>query len=325
MKRRDRRSGYVLVMVMALLVISTTLLVAVGRAAGRSAMAARAAGEDLQRRWGVASCRKAVLPHVEQILGALEQERHRPVANFSASIRLGDETFEMILGDEQAKANVNAILESADASRGETRIRLGLAGSGLANRIKLRPTLGPVIELIDKEASTRPVAATSPVGNPANRLLALSVGGWGQVFDGIGPGQLIRPMPGGRRAPLDLLTLWGNGAVNVRRATDSAMALAAGGSVTGVQIGRLIDVRDAIYAKRGEGSFSGENSGNKLKDLMVKVAGASLANKGNLGLVEGSKCHSLWVISRNGRREGYDLFVLDETKEQRPMVWAYSW
>jgi len=131
-------------------------------------------------------------------------------------------------------------------------------------------------------------------------------------------------MPGGKRAPLDLLTLWGNGAVNVRRATDSAMAMAAGGSVTGVQIGRLIDAREAIYAKHGE-SLSGENPGDKLKDLMVKTAGASLANKGNLGLVEGSKCHSLWVISRRGGREGYDLFVLDETKEQRPMVWAYSW
>ncbi len=324
MRNRDQRSGYVLVMVMALLVISATLLVAVGRAAGRSAMAARAARDDLQKRWGVASCEKAVLPHVEQILSALEQERHRPVGNFSVSVKMGGETFEMMLADEQAKANVNAILEYADASRGQTRIRLGLAGSGLANKIKLRPMLGPVIELIDKEASTRPVAATLPAGDPANRLLTLSVGGWGQVFDGVAPGQLIRPMPGGKRAPLDLLTLWGNGAVNVRRATDSAMAMAAGGSVTGVQIGRLIDARKAIYAKHVE-NLSGESPGDKLKDLMVKTAGASLANKGNLGLVEGSKCHSLWVISRRGGREGYDLFVLDETKEQRPVVWAYSW
>jgi hypothetical protein len=179
--------------------------------------------------------------------------------------------------------------------------------------------------LIDKEASTRPVAATSPVDGRVKSPLALSVGGWGQVFDGVGPGQLLTPMPGAKRAPLDLLTLWGNGAVNVRRATDSAMSLAAGGSVTRVQIGRLMDARDALYAKRGGENFSGDNPADKLKDLMTRAAGASLANKGNLGLVEGSKCHSLWVIARRGGRVGYELFVLDETKEQRPVVWAYSW
>lgn len=308
-------------MVLALLVISATLLVAVSRAAGRSALAARGACEELQRRWGVASCRKAVLPYAEQILSALEQERHRPAPNFAVSVQLGSQTFEMILADEQAKANVNAILESANVSRSETRIRQGLAGFGLANRIKLRPTLGGVIEIPEPvESTTQPAPATQPV-----KPLTLRVDGWGQVFDGVGPGQLLGPMPGAKGAAFDLLTCWGNGAINVRRTTEAALGLAAGTSVTRVQIGRLLEARDALYAKRTSDNFSGESPADKFKDAMVKTAGASLAGKGNLGLTEGSKCHSLWIISRTGRRDGYDLFVSDETNERRPVVWAYSW
>jgi hypothetical protein len=64
--------GYVLVMVLGLLVLSTTLLVGVSRLAVRAAVGARQAEDDLQRRWGVASSRKAVLPHAEAILSGLE-------------------------------------------------------------------------------------------------------------------------------------------------------------------------------------------------------------------------------------------------------------
>jgi len=326
-RRCHRHRGYVLVMVLALLVISTTLLVAVSRVAGRGALAARFAQEDLQRRWGVASSRKAILPYIEQILTALEQERHRPASNYTLTVKLGSQTFELILADEQAKANVNAILEASDQTRAETRLRQSLSGTGLNNRIKLRPTVGPVIEMIDHpEATTKPTPATAP-SNASNisHPQTLTVGAWGQVFDGVAPAQLIRPSPGSRRAPLDILTCWGNGAVNVRRTTDSAMTLAAGSSVNGVLIGQLIDARDALFSNRAQDIFLGQSPADKLKDLMTKAAGASLAAKGNFGLVEGSKCHSLWIITRTGRRDGYDLFVSDETKDSRPMVWSYSW
>src|SRR5690349_12480075 len=81
-ERRGHRRGYVLVMVMGLLVLAATLLVAVSRTAGRAAMTARAAEEELQHRWGVVSCRKAVLPYVETMLTSLEQERRRAVPRF---------------------------------------------------------------------------------------------------------------------------------------------------------------------------------------------------------------------------------------------------
>jgi hypothetical protein len=311
--------GYVLVMVLGLLVLSTTLLVGVSRLAVRSAVGARQAEDDLQRRWGVASCRKAVLPHAEAILSGLEQERRRPASSYAVAVRLGGMTFDMVVSDEQAKANVNAILSEADLALAETRIRQALSGSGMTNHIKLRATIGGVFQPIRGAATTAP-AATQPLSNPG----ALAVGGWGQVFDVASPVQLLRPPPGGR-APLDVLTCWGTGAINIRRASETAVTLAAGRSVSGVEISRLIEARDKLFERRAaEGGFD-QSPADRLRELMTQAAGESLKNKGNLGLAESSTCHSLWVVSRNGRRDGYDLFVSDEADAKRPVVWSFSW
>jgi hypothetical protein len=308
-------------MVMGLLVLAATLLVAVSRAAGRAGMTARAAEEELQHRWGVVSCRKAVLPYVEAMLTSLEQERRRSVPRFETAVKLGGVTFELILADEQAKANVNAILEESDAMRTETRVRQALSGSGLGNRIKLRPTQGEVVQVVRAGVA---VATTGPTSRPARAASALAVASWGQVFDAVPPGQLVRPMPGSRLAPVDVLTCWGSGAVNVRRATDEALKLAAGRSLSGAQIGRLIDARDKLWQRRpGDAGFD-ESPAEKLKELMTKSSGESLANKGNLGLVDGSSCHSLWVVTRTGRRDWYDWFVSDESDARRPVVWGGS-
>jgi hypothetical protein len=319
-RRNPRRRGYVLVMVLALLVLAASLFVAVGRATLRTSLAARSAEEDLQRRWGVGSCRKAVLPNVEAILAALEQERREPAARYAATLRLGTQRFELILADEQAKANVNAMLEAAGAERTEARLREGLSGSGLPNRVKLRPTYGAAVRPVE------PATSTAAASRPTVSGSSLSAAAFGQVFDNVAPAQLIRPTPGTRLAASDLLTCWGDGAVNVRRAPEAALVLAAGRSLTGAEIGRLVDARNKVFERRaGESSFDASPV-ERLRELITKAAGESLKNRGNLGLVERSNCHSLWVVSRAGSRDGYDLFVYDASGGgRRPHVSAFSW
>ena len=307
-----------LVMVLALLVLSASLCVAVGRATLRSSIAARSAEEDLQRRWAVASSRKAVLPNVEAILAALEQERRQPVSRYETTLRLGPHRYDLILADEQAKANVNAMLQSADAARTEARLREGLAGFGLVNKVKLRPTYGAVIRPLEATAagvtSQRVVSGSGP-----------SVAAWGQVLDDVPPPQLIRPNAGTRLAAADLLTCWGDGAVNVRRAPDAALALAAGRSLTGLDVGRIIEARNKVFARpRSESSFDASPA-EQLRELITKAAGEALKNRGNLGLVERSTCHSLWVVSHTRARDGYDLFVADAADGHRLRVSAFSW
>ena len=90
----SRSRGYVLVMTLALLVLCATMLVTVSRASMRHALAARSAQEDLQRRWGALSCRKAVLQNAEALLSAAEARHKKPIPVLATAVRLGDVEFE---------------------------------------------------------------------------------------------------------------------------------------------------------------------------------------------------------------------------------------
>ena len=317
MKRRRR--GYVLVMTLGLLVLCATMLVTVSHAALRHASAARAARDELQRRWGAASCREAVLPNAEVILATAEAARRRPVPVLSTAVRLGGQEFELVVSDEQAKANVNAVLANADVSRAETRVRNALAGSGLANEVRIRPTYGAIVE---------------PVG-VVTEGASLRVEGLGQIFDDVRPARLLRPIPGSKVAPAEMLTCWGTGAVNARRASAAALSLAAGRSITQVEINRIVEARDAVFAGRrvepsgqdGDPGTPGapRTPGERFRGLLHATASESLKNKGNLGLVQTSACHSLWIVTRGRAGEWYDLAVLDRSNPDRPELRTQSW
>src|SRR5438105_761777 len=96
-----QRRGYVLVTSLALLVLSATLLISMGRSAIDRTMRACQSQEELQRRWGQISCRRAILPFAETILTQLEKRERRPMPLHRASIRLGGQEFDLILADEQ--------------------------------------------------------------------------------------------------------------------------------------------------------------------------------------------------------------------------------
>ncbi len=344
---RPRRRGYVLVVTLALLILASTLLVAVGRAAIRHASAARSAEQDLQRRWGLASCRRAVLPYTEEILLANEPARRKNLARLDVSLRLGNQTFELIVSDEQAKANINAILDEAELTRTESRLRQSLAGSGLINNVRLRPTAGPVFILSNEQPTGASVGSTSPSGIPPTPPTAPSapaapttqpilstnpsaprISGLGQIFDGIPPVKLIRPMSGTRLAPIDLVTCWGTGAVNIRRTSEAALGLAAGRALTTVEINRLLDARDALQQQRTGGlsnSGAGRMTSDQLKQLVHDATAQAAKSRANLALVEYSQCHSLWIITRTGQRDWYDLSVIDSANAKEPQTFTYSW
>ena len=116
---KNNRRGYVLVMTLGLLMLAATLLVTIGRASTARVLAARIEQRELQRRWAVVSCRNAVLPFAGDILARQEALQNRPVPGYRATITLGDQRYALLVSDEQAKANVNLLLErSDDAGRG---------------------------------------------------------------------------------------------------------------------------------------------------------------------------------------------------------------
>src|SRR5439155_4912218 len=122
-----------------LLVLAASVMVTIGRATMRHAAVAREAQETLQIRWGAASCRKALLPYVEQVLARAEAERKSAIPVIRANVELGGRRFDLLLSDESAKANVNVELDGASVATAENRLRQALSGTGLIGAVKLRP------------------------------------------------------------------------------------------------------------------------------------------------------------------------------------------
>jgi Tfp pilus assembly protein PilX len=320
--RRHRR-GYVLVVTLGLLVLATTLLVAVGRTAMQHALAARLASDELQRRWGAESCRVAILPFAESILVNAEARRGMVTPVFRADVRLGDSTFQLIVSDEQAKASVNAIYDNTDKSTTEERIRESLSGSGLGNTIHLYPA-----QLIDLPPSTQPASQPSGVAQPDIRQY---VSGFGQIFQGIPPERL---MQGGAAAPIEVLTCWGNGAINVMRASENSLRLATTPQLTKIEITRLIDARNAELFPQTKRlaapiAMPGQQPVN-LANLdtasrLLAEARIQVKDRARLGLAGGSMCHSLWVVVQDGRRTWYKFLVFDESDAAHRQIQSYVW
>src|SRR5258705_789287 len=184
-----KRRGYVLVTSLALLVLSSTLLISVARAPSARPPNARQSQEELQRRWGEISCRRAILPFAETILTQLEKRQQRPIAIHRAVIRLGAQEFNLIVADEQAKANINAFRDLTDKARAESQLRSTLSGSGLAAQVRLRPSNIP---------------ATYPTTRAV--ILPRLISSFGQILDSTAPQNLLASH-GSSPAPAELLTI----------------------------------------------------------------------------------------------------------------------
>lgn len=324
MKSLQARGGYVLVMTLGLLVLAATLLVGVGRASVRRALEARLEQAELQRRWGTASCRQAVLPYASEILARAEAERNRPVPVLRASVELSGRRYDLIVADEQAKANVNALLERGDKRGAEARIREAMSGSGLGNALNLRP------EPLPPRAGAVAGATSQPAGNVDPPRW---ISGFGQVFDDVGPERLL-----GRdgNAPVERLTCWGSGAVNLMRVSDASLRLAASPLMSNLEIGRLIDARNAGFAPRTKkaplaaGIRPGAVAGNGTANLdaaarLLAEARVDPKVRRVVAVTSTSTCFSLWVVSRDGRRAWYRLYVSDASNPKEPHVDAFAW
>ena len=271
-----RSRGFALVLTLAVLMLAAAVLVSVGQASIRHAAEARAARTELQRRCGIMSCRRAVLPRVEELLLLRERAARRPIASMRTKIMLGGQEFDLRIADEQAKANINVLLDEFSAAVIENRLRESLSGTGLSARIRLRPGPPP---------ATAPAATTSPASRPF--LVPPLIFAYGQIFDAVSPREL--------QGTSDLLTCWGSGPINIRRATPSALRLAASPPLTGVEIDRI------------------------LKDRTVRV------RPPGTHFTESSTCHSIWITVSDGRREWHEFTVLDQSAEDRPQVRTLVW
>jgi hypothetical protein len=288
---RGARAGYVLPLTLLLLAVAAASLAGVCRASFQKAVQAANARDDLQRRWAVTSCRKALLPKAPRVLATLG-----PASGSLSEVRLdvaiGGLPIELVFGDEQAKVKVDVLYREggrAGAERGVRELALSaLTDGGGGVGVALRPR------------ALRGTFEGGEMFEPGDDAALFA--SWSQVFGDTPPRELVARRREGRSAVADL-TCWGDGTVNFRRASLAALRHACPRALGAAGAARLVSLR----TKDPEIALFDALEELDLTEEQLEQAGERLTDE--------STCHSLWIIARSGGRAWYDLSVADESAE----------
>lgn len=308
---RATRRGYVLLLTLMILALAATVLAGVCRSSLARALEARAAAEELQRRWGVISCRTTLLPEAGRLLAEAEAVDGRSIAKVEARVELGGQTFDLTFADEQAKANVNALVRSRGRSGAEAAIRRLLRASGHEQRPKLlagasrRSVRQAQLDIDDREATP------DDQNDDDDDAVIRPIQSLGQIFPGVPPERLGGAA--GHAALTNSITCWGDGGLHLRRASEPALREISAGLLSGADLSRVSEARaddpdaDPLDILEELGL-----SDERLAKLEDRLAADSL-------------CHSLWIVSSSGRRSWYHLAVDDQTAGDEGPVLTYDW
>jgi hypothetical protein len=303
----------VLLLTLMLLAVAAAALAGACRAALQKMVLATRAQEDLQRRWGVVSCRAALLPKAERVLAAAAGDRTSPETR--VDVTLGRQSMTLVFGDEQAKANVNLLYALGKRDGTDQAVR-GIVGTTSADvRVELRPIViqAPIDELTEPEPPKHPLRANSDEQDRLDFEVQPVFEAWGQVFPGSKPTALLRRR-GTSPSVASSLTCWGDGTVNVRRASSETLSRVCD------KVLRPAEVRNLIAARDKDPDFDLWEAMDTLNLPEDRYDNAEQL------LSDRSACFSLWIITRGGAgREWYDLAVSEVAGGTAGGVKTFSW
>ncbi len=316
-RRKDR--GFALLMSLVLIVLAGVALAGVARRSVSEALDAQSAAEALKRRWAVISITAALQGRAEQLLQAAERGRmpiergeyeKPPVPELRRRFELAGVSVELIIADEQAKANVNDLYEAHDLAGTLPLVRKLIDDADLPDGRRINPMLRKTAIAVD-----------------AQRSVLSQFGSYGQVFDTPDPADLIGPAPGEGLA--SRLTCWADGGLNIRRASPEAIEAVCRRPLGQIATRALINaIHDDPYRPLVE----------TLKAVALSVDMDEDQAAGLL--IDRSACHALWVVTRTPRRAWYDLAIVTNIRafaaqtpeaaaEPAPpsvlRVWRYTW
>jgi type II secretory pathway component PulK len=297
MKRRGPKPGFALLMALALVLLAGAALAGVARWSATEALESTTAADELKQRWAVTSCRQALLGRAEELLDEAERGEgkdglpsevylHKPAPEVRVTCNLAGLDYEIVLTDEQAKLNLNALLKvkmPAEVQSAATRL----------TRDKGNP------------------AATAPVLLRAMAVPAwLPLGAYGQVFENPSPAWLIGPDVGDGLAAT--ITCWGDGRVNLRRASEAVVQEACT-EVLGPQVVSLL-----LSARQ-------RNPYRSLSAILLELDKIDADDKAKVlsCVTDRSACHGLWIIARSESRSWYTLAVTADGAGAKPVASTY--
>lgn len=287
--RRPRR-GFALVMTIVLIAIAGLVLAAIARHSLAIAAEALAAEEELQQRWAALSCQRAILPRAERLLARKESQTResggdpRDARRLAATVRLGTITAKLILADENAKASLNALAGDGD--------EVSRAIEQLADAGELEVRLRPYRRKAESEGS-------------------LAFDSWGQVF------ALDRAQSGGVSQSLCAataeVTCWGDGRLNLRRASDEAVQRICRTQTSPTVVRRLLEER----AKSADWDLA-----RLLKSLQLAEGDH---RRLHAVLTDSSHCYSLWVLATTAQCPEAWFFVARSHGAGTPHISSFTW
>jgi hypothetical protein len=328
--------GFILLTVLLLLMLAAVVMASVCRLAIRKSLEASAASEELQRRWGTISCRDAVLPRAEDLL-ELAETPAAPVTHLHAEFRLGVEQFTIDVSDEQAKANVNELFAIEGRDRTEQSILKLVRAAGGDLKPRLRLTAAGDLQI----KSAPPTRITSqdgagandnssdnlggPSGNNANanntnsdstnsgnaEPLVPVFGSWSEVFPDV---QLSDLLPGRPGAVTSNLTCWGNGTLNLHRASLASLTQMCSPLLSPQQIAQLVVVR---------GRFGDDATMDQILAAVNVDASTAATVEARLTLV--SATQSLWICTRDHSGVQQSLIIRDASNSDDIRDFSFRW
>lgn len=363
---RRRGGGFVLLAVLALLALVAVLLADMARRSTTQAGRAVEAEVELQRRWGLAGVRLAVLPYAGEVLAAYEEAKGEPAKALQVEIELGRQVFNITVADEQAKVNVNVLHALHEQATAEQHIRR-LVPSERAMAVRLEPYDAPQFavptitppkeaeeessgegrfgrngaarerrqgrlaeqdeadgagEHTNRSGDAEDTGRSSTEGEreenaedtdappPLHDGFPIVFVGWNQVFADPEPvdlfGEKYQP-----RGAVDHLTCWGDGRLNIRRASPQTLSLL---------VGRLMDRRALERLIRA----AKHSTGVELVDLLnaVQVPEERHEELQTLLAIQ-SRCHSVTVVATDAWGKHYefavDQVIVDEEGSAKPV------
>lgn len=285
------KQGFALLVVLLVLTLAGTLLVLAAQYSGQSALFAKETQEKLQQKWTLRSCESVLLPQTETFLANQEQETQEPVLQWTLSFQLNGQELELRFADEQAKVNANTFL----AQHGPEALR-------------------PVAAELQQDCnSPLPIYLPAdphkiPAQNSSEKTYQTPEQFWQCEY----PAQLIDQE--GESQPVDQMTLWGDGKVHFRRASEPVLKEMTQDLLTGDEIQKLLDYRN---------SHPLEASADAALQTLAIPHERRLPLQQRL--TDQSSCFSLWIRTRGITRNQYTLFVWKRGELRNSSVKGFRW
>ena len=281
------RRGQVLLLTLALLVVAVSSLVVLSTRSLARVQESIVAQSELRRRWALRSIEAALLSRADSILSRHERLQQGSLATLTSTVVLNDRDYVITLCDEQAKVNVNRLWDEhgiAGMQRVELTLRrLAASSGGSPANITLRPT--------------PPTSASNR--SPKQPVFV----GMGQVFaDAAG----LTPS---LSSPISGITLWGDGRINVRRATRPVVEVVLGEVLSPWHIAAIIESQHEMA----------------ISDKPIDpLRGLDLTNdervEAQRRLSLGSEVYALWILS-----EGRTRLSIRNSQRPTPLIDVFEW